>query len=97
MGDAADDAIDQAMGLTRWDEGGCEPPRAVNWHKRQSNREPKCRANQWRTGDREVVVNIRDMTDQHLRNAIQYAKGRPQHRTKLDALVEEQVRRDSER
>lgn len=64
-----------------------------DWHRARSSSEPPCTEKQWRTRDRDVVVNIRDMTDHHLSSAIGFAKMRLQHASRTKQLLEEQNRR----
>jgi hypothetical protein len=67
--------------------------RRRDWHRRRDQSEPDCAGHQWRTRDRYVVVDMTDMDDNHLGHAIRFASTKPQHSSRLAALVNERARR----
>lgn len=60
-----------------------------DWHKRWGKTEPECGPRQWRTRDRNVVMNMADMTDDHLRHATRFALTKRPHASRLAGLLEE--------
>lgn len=65
-----------------------------DWHAQRSSEEPRCFADQWRTRDRAEVLYISEMSDRHLSHCIRFAKTKPQHRSRLTYLIEEQSKRE---
>lgn len=68
-------------------------PKCTDWHSSRNPFEPSCSAEQWRTRDRNIVMYFNEMTDSHLRYSIQFARTRPQHKSRLSGLLLEQRRR----
>lgn len=64
-----------------------------DWHRRRGSDEPPCGPAQWRTRDRMEVIDMTAMDDDHLGHAIRFASTKPQHASKLSALVAERDRR----
>jgi hypothetical protein len=67
----------------------------LDWHHPRSKSEPPCGANQWRTKDRSVVLNMCDMSDRHLGHCIRFATENPHHASKIAALLAERERREA--
>lgn len=68
-------------------------PTAKDWHAQRNEEEPRCSADQWRTRDRAVVTYISEMHDRHLGHCIRFASTKPQHASRLTALLEERRQR----
>jgi hypothetical protein len=64
-----------------------------DWHAQRDPSEPRCGANQWRTRDRMVVMDMTDMEDRHLGHCIRFASTKPQHASRLAGLLAERQRR----
>ena len=65
----------------------------ADWHEVRYLYDPYCAGDQWRTQNRMVVVNIRDMTDRHLGHCLRFALTKPAHRSRMQALLNENARR----
>ena len=72
-------------------------PRVVDWHATCQPGEPPCGSLQWRTKDRHKVIDIQQLTSTSLLSCIQWALTKPSHRSRLEALLDEQNRRDWEK
>jgi hypothetical protein len=87
----------------RWrlEDANFDPHRArfgrVDWHAQRTTSEPRCGADQWRTKDREVVMYMHEMEDRHLGHCIRFASTKPQHASRLAALLAERSRRENEK
>jgi hypothetical protein len=66
-----------------------------NWHLAVDNEEPYCGPSDWRTKNRMVVVAMGDMSDHHLKHAIEFALKKPQHALKLPHLIWERSQRET--
>jgi hypothetical protein len=67
--------------------------RPADWHARQGTEEPECPADSWRQRDRWAVVPIAEMDDNHLSHALRFASEKPQHASRLGALLREKMKR----
>jgi hypothetical protein len=67
--------------------------REVDWHFQRNEQEPRCSADQWRTRQRDEVLFISEMSDQHLGHCIRFASTKKQHASRLSFLLEEKARR----
>lgn len=72
-------------------------PKERDWHAQRSEDEPRCSADQWRERERSRVLFISEMSDRHLGHCIRYAYTKPQHRSKLRALLDEDAARAARR
>ncbi len=70
-------------------------PSEKDWHSQRSNVECRCSADQWRTRDRDEVLFISEMSDRHLGHCIRFASTKPQHRSRLSALLAERAGRQA--
>lgn len=68
-------------------------PEDGDWHAPRDEFEPRCSADQWRTRDRNTVIFISEMPDSHLGHCVRFASTKPQHRTRLAALLAESFKR----
>lgn len=68
-------------------------PRERDWHSQRSPDEPRCSADQWRERERSRILFISEMTDSHLGHCIRFASTKPQHRSRLTALLAERSAR----
>lgn len=68
-------------------------PKERDWHAQRSEDEPRCSADQWRQRDRSQILYISEMADSHLGHCIQFASTKPQHRSRLSALLAERANR----
>ena len=96
MGEHADDARDEyyeRMFDTFSNATRSRREIRKNWHSTVSALDADCGDNQWRTRDREVVIDIRALHDTHLLRCIYLASRKKNHSTKLIALLDEQLRR----
>lgn len=64
-----------------------------DWHVARDEAEPRCGADQWRTRDREVLLYMHEMPDEHLQHCIRFASTKPQHASRLASLLAEQTQR----
>lgn len=64
-------------------------PKEQDWHAQRDEHEPRCSADQWRTRDRAEVTYISEMSGRHLGHCIRFASTKPQHRSRLAALLAE--------
>lgn len=67
-----------------------------NWHVQYKEGEPPAGKGKWRTKDRSLVVDIRQMPTEYLKNCINFARNRRQHQSKLPELLAELARREGE-
>lgn len=91
---AADDVVDQ---FWLGDRHNDQPVPKVkrDWHRQRNRKEPRCAADQWRARNRVVVTYMTEMTDSHLGHCIRFASTKPQHRSRLSALLAERARRST--
>jgi hypothetical protein len=68
-------------------------PKERDWHAQRSEDEPRCSADQWRQRDRGQILYISEMADRHLGHCIRFASTKPQHRSRLSALLTERSAR----
>lgn len=71
-------------------------PKEADWHAQRSDDEPRCSADQWRERERSRVLFISEMTDGHLGHCIRFASTKPQHRSRLAALLAERSTRSQD-
>jgi len=64
-------------------------PKERDWHAQRDDGEPRCSADQWRQRDRQQILYISEMEDRHLGHCIRFASTKPQHRSRLSALLAE--------
>lgn len=69
-----------------------DPPES-DWHTARDETEPRCAADQWRTRKRSEILFISEMSNYHLKHCIRFASTKPQHKSRLSALLSEQYRR----
>lgn len=69
-------------------------PKEQDWHTQRGENEPRCSADQWRERERSRVLFISEMSDRHLGHCIRFASTKPQHRSRLSALLDERSARD---
>ena len=72
-------------------------PKDKDWHAQRSEGECRCAADQWRTRNRDEVMYISEMTDNHLGHCIRFASTKRQHRSRLPALLAERIKRNNKR
>jgi hypothetical protein len=64
----------------------------IDWHTALPG-EPPCGPRSWRQKNRRSVIKIKRMEDRQLGHCIQFAQTKPRHATKLQALLDELLRR----
>jgi len=68
-------------------------PTARDWHAQRNEAEPRCAADQWRQRDRSTILFISEMSDRHISHCVRFASTKPQHQSRLSALLSEQAAR----
>jgi hypothetical protein len=64
-----------------------------DWHPKRGKKEPDCGADQWRRRDRNDVINMCDMSNDHFRHAYRFAMMYRQHKSRLPGMIRELKRR----
>lgn len=64
------------------------------WHEQRHPGEPECPKGKWRTRERDLVVDLRQIDDRYLLDIERFSRKRPQHRDKRREVLAEVRRRN---